>query len=385
VAADDLSRAYRTLDDFTLSDVESVRIVLNGASVIDWHRLNFRDRDDLYEFLRVQEFDVARPADLDRLAGIKNEAVDYLRRTFDYPIPRSVEAAAPVDVFMLASSKGHKQVCACIILKVMHIIHHLQGRELLYVLPMSDAELFHLVEEKVYRVVGGMLASGLPIVEFLGGRKNRDSLYTKLLSKSETIAAQIYDKLRFRIVTRSKEDLLPVLNLLTRRLFPWNYTIPGESTNTLVDFPRACAQRDNLRAMLPTAQGGNIDDRASANVDNQFSARSYEAIHFVVDMPVRVPRDVIRKLPPHAVRLGAVIFMLTEFQIVDQESDSQNELGEASHARYKERQRMAVMDRLRLGFRQPNRKASVEAAALASAAAAASAAAKISRPPKKSH
>ena len=44
---------------------------------------------------------------------------------------------------------------------------------------------------------------GLPIVEVIGGRKNKDSLYTKLLSKRETIAAQIYDKVRFRIVNGS--------------------------------------------------------------------------------------------------------------------------------------------------------------------------------------
>ena len=110
---------------------------------------------------------------------------------------------------MLASGKGHRQICACTILKAMHIIHHLDGRELLFMLPMSDQEMFHLVEEKVYRVIGGMLAAGFPITEFVGGRKNKDSLYTKLLSKRETIAAQIYDKLRFRIVTRERGRHLP--------------------------------------------------------------------------------------------------------------------------------------------------------------------------------
>ena len=48
-------------------------------------------------------------------------------------------------------------------------------------LPFSDQELFYLVEEKVYRVIGGMLAHGFPILEFIGGRKNKDSLYQKLL------------------------------------------------------------------------------------------------------------------------------------------------------------------------------------------------------------
>jgi uncharacterized protein (TIGR04552 family) len=65
----------------------------------------------------------------------------------------------------------------------MHIIHHLDGRELLFVLPMSDQEVFHIVEEKVYRVIGGMLAGNFPIIEFVGGRKNKDSL-TRSSSRS---------------------------------------------------------------------------------------------------------------------------------------------------------------------------------------------------------
>ena len=41
--------------------------------------------------------------------------------------------------------------------------------------------------------------------------------------------------------------------------------------------------------------------------------------------------------------------MLVEFQLVDHETELANEAGEASHARYKERQRAAVRDRLQLG------------------------------------
>ena len=118
----------------------------------------------------------------------------------------------------------------------MHIIHHLDGRELLFVLPMSDQEVFHIVEEKVYRVIGGMLAGGFPIVEFVGGRKNKDSLITKLLSKQETIAAQIFDKLRFRVVTRTREDVFPILQYLTKKLFPFNYVVPGQSINSVFSF-----------------------------------------------------------------------------------------------------------------------------------------------------
>jgi uncharacterized protein (TIGR04552 family) len=340
---------FRSIEEFTLSDLDAIWNILRGDSVIDWKRLNFPSRDDVREFIRVQELDPDNKADQARMEAIKLEAIKYLRRNFEYPIPKVVAQMPVEELLLTASSKGHKQVCACVILKVMHIISHLQGRELLYVLPLSDAEVFQLVEQKIYRVIGGMLEAGMPITEFLGGRKTHDSLYTKLLSKSETIAAQIYDKVRFRIVTRTTEDLLPVLNYLTRRLFPFNYTIPGESYNTLLD-PRAFArQHPHLRTLLASPLSNVSADPITGLVDNKFSARSYRVIHFVVDMPVRVPQRVMAKAPPDAANLGSIVFLLVEFQLVDHETELANEAGEASHARYKQRQLEAVRDRLRLG------------------------------------
>ena len=57
VATDDPARAYRNVDQFSLADLETIRVVLRGGSVIDWHRLNFRNDEDLYEFIRAHEFD----------------------------------------------------------------------------------------------------------------------------------------------------------------------------------------------------------------------------------------------------------------------------------------------------------------------------------------
>jgi uncharacterized protein (TIGR04552 family) len=233
----------------------------------------------------------------------------------------------------------------------MHIIHHIEGRELLFMLPLSDQEVFHLVEEKVYRVIGGMLAAGMPITEFIGGRKNKYSLYTKLLSKQENIAAQIYDKLRFRIVTREREDIFPVIHYLTRRLFPFNYVIPSESTNTIFHLRSYCESSEPLRKLVHDSRMNSEEKDDLTPTDNSFSDESFRIIHFVVDLPVRLPREVLDAAPANAAPLGAVIFVLAEFQIIDRENEAANELGDASHERYKERQRQAVMRRLKLGAR----------------------------------
>jgi uncharacterized protein (TIGR04552 family) len=340
----------KPLDEFTLADLEAVRLLLRGDSVIDWHRLNFKDDAEVRDFIVAQEFHPDEPADRARMNAIKAEAISYLRRHFEYPIPKPVEQATIEELFWLATGRGHRQTCACTILKCMHIIHHLDGRELLFMLPMSDQEIFHLVEEKVYRVIGSMLAEGFPITEFVGGRKNKDSLYTKLLSKREAVSAQIFDKLRFRIVAREREDIFPILQYLQKKLFPFNYVIPSQSINSIFHFKRYCQQHVVLREYLSEMQAGTDEDYTPS--DNVFSADNYRVIHFVVDMPVRLPRKLLERAPSSAWSLGPVVFVICEFQVIDRETESANEQGEASHAKYKDRQKKAVIRRLQLGMRE---------------------------------
>jgi uncharacterized protein (TIGR04552 family) len=62
--------------------------------VIDWKRLNFADRADVEEFLRVQEFwTPTTRKDVARMEAVKREAVEYLRRNFEYPIPKPIVAS----------------------------------------------------------------------------------------------------------------------------------------------------------------------------------------------------------------------------------------------------------------------------------------------------
>lgn len=337
----------KPIEEFTLADMETVGLILRGDSVADWFRLALSDEDEARALLEAQEFRPDEPSDRARLEKIKNEAITFLRRHFDFPIPKPIERATVEELLLLASGKGHRQLCACTILKAMHIVHHVDGRELLFTIPMSHQEVFHFVEEKVYRVIGDMLSHGFPITEFIGGRKNKDSLYTKLLSKPDTLAAPVYDRLRFRIVSRTADDILPIVLFLSKRLFPVNLVIPQQSLNTMFRLRSYFAKFESLRALLPGFQLG-IDDNLTHG-DNIFSAESFRAIHFVADVPVRLPREALENAPAAAWALGPVVFVTSEFQIVDRETEASNELGEGSHARYKERQKEAVMRRLKLG------------------------------------
>ncbi len=335
----------KRLGDFSLMDLGSVWLILQGQSVIDWQRLELTSEEDARLFLETQELDLGLDGDVQRIETIKASAVDFLRRQLEFPIPRPLEQASVVELLRIASGKGHRQLCACVILKAMHIIHHVEARELQYSLALADQDLFRLIEERVYRLVGQMLAEGLPITEFVGGRKRRDSIYTKLLSKREAHASAVYDKQRFRIVTRSRDDILPVLLYLTQNLFPFNYVVPGESINTIFHFKSYCDKHAHLHAL---ARRLEIRDDLTVG-DNRFSADDYRVIHFVVDVPVRVPEAILATAPPDQRALGPIIFGLCEFQMVDSATEEANEKGDASHASYKERQKEAVMRRMKLG------------------------------------
>ena len=352
------------LDKSTLGDVESLRLLLHGNSVIDWHRLAFADYPEIDRFLRVNGFDPDSDDDLNRLEVLREDAVEYLHRMFNYRVPSEVSEGIPVrELFLLASHKGKRHTFACVVLKVMHVIHHLLGRELAFKLPISNDEVFGLVERKVMQVVEEIRAAGYPVVEFAWSRKEMDSLITKLLAKKATLAANVYDKLRFRLITRTREDLAPVLLELMHRLVPFNYIIPGESVNGILPFRPLLEEAPQLKRHVDGLQTELEGDETDKVAGNEFSGAAYRVINFVADLPIRVD-SYVDALGGSADELGRIIFVLTEFQVMDVETARQNELGDSSHAAYKERQHVRVKARLTGGSRALRERASPATAAI---------------------
>ncbi|MCU1280639.1 MAG: hypothetical protein JWM53_4185, partial [bacterium] len=83
------------LEQATLGDVEAMRLLLRGGSVIDWHRLSFNDLSEVDRFLRVNEFDPEVPDDMERLEELRADAVEFLTRYFSYRIPEDVAHCMP--------------------------------------------------------------------------------------------------------------------------------------------------------------------------------------------------------------------------------------------------------------------------------------------------
>jgi uncharacterized protein (TIGR04552 family) len=358
--------AYLPVEQMGLAELEALRLVLRGGSVVDWRKLEFQALHEVDAFLRLNLFDLEEARDERRLKAILSQAVDYLRSAFGYRVAAPV--AHPEDLrhlFLLASGtmepRKYRRI-ACVVLKVMHVIHHLEARELLFRTPIREADLAERVHRRIMAEAERMRALGLPVLEFRGNVKTRESLVTKLLAKKESVAAQVFDRVRYRLVTETPEQIPSVVLHLTRHLFPFNYAVPGQVQNSLFrfgDLLRAHPRGAELAAELQLPLDAEGADPAEPR--NQFSGKAFKVLNFVADVPVRID-ELLPPLDPMADELGSVVFALVEFQVIDAGTARQNEQGEASHERYKRRQLKTVLRRLSRGLVVPKKRRKARAA-----------------------
>jgi uncharacterized protein (TIGR04552 family) len=342
-----------------VSELEVLRLLLRGGSVIDWKRLDFRDAEEVTRFLRLNLFDPDDPKDERRIRSILAQAVQYLRTEFGYRVALPVAEPADVrDLFLWASGAREPvryRRIACVVLKVMHVMHHLEARELLFRTALREADLAALVDRRIMAEAARMIHAGLAR-EFRGNMKARDSLVTKLLAKKESVAAQVFDRVRYRIVTERTDQIASVVWHLTQHLFPFNYAVPGQTQNSLVRFGDLLDLHPEGAALAPRLQlPPDLERTDPAAHRNEFSGKDFKILNFVVDLPVRVD-ELLPKLDPAADDLGRIAFTLVEFQVVDAETARRNEHGESSHERYKRRQLKRVLRRLSRGLVVPKRR-----------------------------
>ena len=339
------------LDGISLADVEAVRLILRGQSVVDWHRLNLRSREEVEGFLRVNGFEPACEKDRRRLRHLVDAAVAYLESSFRYHFTPEVRSPDDVgDLLRMASSNSQVQTQACMILKVAHIINHVDARELRFHLPVPEEVLFRHAEEKVAAEVTALREAGAEVTTFVSSRKSRGSLITKLLSKKSTLASQVFDRMRFRVVVREAGDLMPLLVGLKNRLVPFNYIVPGQSRNEILRPEDLVASVTDLRPLASQLQYQfELEDAEGGEDWNRFSAAEYRMINFVVDLPIRLDAIHASMGGPVLEGLGEIVFITLEFQVFDQATFDANELGAGNHERYKDRQKWDVIRRLMYG------------------------------------
>ena len=327
--------------------LEAVRLCLDGSSSpLDWHRLAFTDAREVARFLGVNRADLDDPFDRKRLDHLLAEAVSYVRRHFGYRIPPEVECPDRYeDLFLLASEPrlGRPQVLACVVLKLMHVLNHLEAHSLLHESAIRESEIERAVEQCLMLAAEAMMANGVPITSFVGNRKSRDSTITKLVVKRDITAGEILDRVRFCMITDGEDDIVPALAHLLRHVLPFNHVLARESVNTLVDLDHWLSDQRGLRSLYMSVPTSG-DSRAQRV--NEFSSDGYRAVNFAVEVPVRLDRLASQADRSFEPAQGRVVYVQAELQVMDSETARNNDLGDNSHQQYKLRQRRAAERRL---------------------------------------
>lgn len=342
-----------------LKELERIRLILRGGSVIEWRRLHFKTWDEVDRFLRLLQIDPTRAHDEEWVRTVLADAVEYLRKTFDYKVTDAVANPNMIhDLFLFASGEVEKKYrkIACIVLKVMHVIQHIEARDLRFKIAVSEAEVSQMVTERVLAVMDECRQKGLPIVEFSDSIKTRESTITKLIAKKDSTAAVVYDRTRFRLIVKEREDIIPALYFLTQRLLPFNFVVPSQTDNSLIRFKDLVAHNPNFQKFSKQLHLDVDYEEREARASNVFSGQTYRILNFVADVPIRLDQF----LPPPELddrtRKARITLATCEFQISDERTAAENERGENSHERYKERQRTVVLKRLSSGLVVPKRR-----------------------------
>lgn len=325
-----------------LQDLEQLRLLVTGNSALDWNRLAIHTRSEALQLLNLLGIHPENPQDQAIIRDVFERSLTYLDTFVHYYVSSEVRYLDdPIELFLIASGSGISQKDACMLLKVMHVVYHVKGRELLYRLPVPIQELFRRVKSMVFQAVDGLKAQGIRIVQFEGSRKTNPSIYTKLLCRTDSLAAEVHDRIRFRIITEDITGTFDALIYLTRTLFPFNYIVPGESRNDLLDIEATYQADPYLAEIAKDLQP--LENLKQSN--NPYSAKDFKIINFVVDLPVRVD-DLVKTIPDHQAADGHIVFLLVEFQLVDQHTHHNNSTGVNRHSLYKERQIKKAIERL---------------------------------------
>ena len=204
----------------SLSDVEAVRLVLSGNSVIDWNRANFRTLEEVDRFYCCTESICHAPAIDVRIEHLHLSAVTYLEEHLSLRFTEDLRH--PTDIgtlFVTASHVGgfrRRQILSCVISSSCMSSITLRQQSCATI-PLAESTLLRSAPAQDHcflaRKAAGIGAWGAGLLWL---SQSANSVITKLLAKRENIAATIFDKLRFRIITEDQSAIFPALVWLTQ-------------------------------------------------------------------------------------------------------------------------------------------------------------------------
>ncbi len=373
---------------------ETLKAIIGGESAIDVPRLQVYSLQEASDFLANYGFRCSVPLHNEEMERIRKEAIEFLESKLlkDEPslsIPPEIRGQTDVRQLLLwASSKKRDdhQRWTCTLLRLMHTIAHGPshfdeqfGEQIRSQILQRYAPHLHKTDN------GEVLGDGedsIPLVMFeIKRAKPKHSLIMKLLHKPENVAADVFDHIGVRFVTRDRYDALLVVRYLrSHNVFMFANVKPSRSRNTLIDLDWLREQTQRLQERTPPdpyEESGMVRALRLAleampypgppeKSSNPFSSRRYHSMQFTCRQMIRIQNpyatSVVAKmeaLPSESeLELQQVLlqdlerekeirfFFPYEIQIMDRKSYEQSRYGMAAHSKYKRRQLESVKRRV---------------------------------------
>lgn len=348
-------------------DKDLFQSLIGGRSVLQMPKLRVKTLDQGSAFLKAYGYDMALPEDRERAWAIHARAVAYIesqllvvgeKKEMPLQIKQPERLGNLAELLMLASDdslEGRELTrWACGLLRVMHVVSHVQNDLFSYFYSEIQEEIFKPYEQHINRDESNNLFFGtgqeaIALKAFdLKPFKYTDSTITKFLAKPDAVAFGVLDKVGLRFVTQNLVDCFRLMRFLVQKsVVSFPHLVPDQSNNTLYPVNLFMEVMESLKGQELSSL--EIDQllkqklqEHSARAEfvlkpNPFSGADYRFVKFITRRLIRVPMRDGRSF---------TFFYPYEVQIMDAETFKGQQEGPSSHKEYKDRQRTTARARV---------------------------------------
>ncbi len=347
--------------------------VLGESTSLDLPQLQIQDRDQAALFIRTYGYEITRKQDEEKLWRYFAEAIEFLESDILHDgekIPDSLKTREELEditkLLVIASVKQtgdseaqtleslSPQRWACAILRVMHVLVHLDNDlftsftdDIKYQILKPIQDHIYYVEQKTFL---GKDDEAIELVAYSEKPfKHTGSAAIKILTRKNTLAMTLLDRVGMRFVTKNVVDIFRVIQyLVDKHLISYPHVISSQSKNTI------CSAKTFTEVMEKhVSKEGVFDAEAieamlqeemrslNLQVDpekNPYSSSEFKFLKFINRQFLRI--NIGEGKSP------LTFFFPFEVQILDQNTFDQNESGQAAHKDYKQRQKESARRRI---------------------------------------
>lgn len=335
--------------------------ILGEHQSVDFPRLFLQDRQEALSFILAYGYDLSKVEDSQKVWGYHRQAIEILESELllpDEKIPESLrnreELGDITKLLLVASlSTSEQQKWACAILRVMHVLIHLDNDiftsftdDIKYQILKPISQHIHKKEDKVFLGIGDERIELESYEE--KSFKQTHSAVVKLLARHDLIAMTLLDRVGIRFVTQNLVDIFRVIQyLIDNHLISYPQVISSMSKNTVCPTPVFMTALESSMSTGGKIDLKNLEDKIVFELEklktksdgiNPFTSKDFKFLKFITRQFLKISRGADK--PPFS------FFYPFEIQILDKETYDKNMTGPASHHEYKNRQRHAARIRV---------------------------------------